>query len=889
MSALTTTIIALSTSVIAVAAVRPAAGQAIRSPLVGSPDSAARVLGAVRTDDEPRIDGRLTDAVWDRAAVATGFTQQKPVPGAPASERTVVRVLFTDDVIYVGARLHDTRPDSVVARLARRDAEVYSDWFYVHIDSEGDGRTAFVFGLNPAGVQRDLLRFDDTRSRADWDAVWDAAATVDSLGWTAELRIPLSQLRFPRAAGGADGERRWGINFTREIARRDETAFWAPIPPTASGFVSLFGELRGLRGIRPAHRLELRPYSAGRIVQAPGSRENPFYRPTDLLGSIGADGKYAVTSDFTLTATINPDFGQVEADPSQVNLTAFELWVPEQRPFFLEGADLFDTGSPTLFYSRRIGRAPQGPPPTDARHTDTPEATSIHAAAKLTGRTASGWSVGFLDAVTGREETRYVSDSGAKLYAAAEPTTNYAVVRVTRDFGRGQRRVGGILTTTHRRLDADRLQFLTTAAYAGGADGSYRFGGGTYRLDGALRFSHVAGTRRAITRVQRSSVHYFQRPDAEHLTLDTTRTSLAGSFATLRLAKIGGSWQWEALGEATSPGFEVNDLGFQSGSDQLLGYVSSQYGLYVPGQHLRRWTVLAATLSRWTLARERVSSLLYLEGNAQLQNFWTVNAWVQREFGGLSPDALRGGPALLLPGMTYAYLRVDGDRRRPMFFGVTGSVRRDDEQGGSELAIAPSLTFRSGARLEFSLRPRFAHFEAASQFVTRRAIADSSYYLFGRLDQRTASLTARLSYTATPTLSVQFYAQPFLSAGTYDALHAVSDPRGARRADRFQYFASAGRPHADAGGQRAFALDVDGDGVQDATVGDPSFNIKELRSNLVVRWEYRRGSTLFVVWQQGRTAWDANGSFDIGRDTRRLFRAPGTNVLLVKASYWLEL
>ncbi|MDQ4080334.1 MAG: carbohydrate binding family 9 domain-containing protein, partial [Gemmatimonadota bacterium] len=464
--------------------------------------TAGRVLAAVRVDQTMSIDGVLDESTWREAEVARDFIQQRPVPGAPASQGTDVRVLYTDEAIYVGATLLDSAPDSIVAQLGRRDTEIYGDWFWVHLDSRDDNRSAFVFGVNAAGVVRDYMRVDDTGIHSEWDAVWGAAVRVGKKGWIVEMRIPLSQLRFARS------HRSWGVNFAREIARREEISYWAPIPPTAPGFVSLFGELHGLRDLEPARQVELRPYVVARVTQAPGDRANPFYRPYDAFSSMGGDVTLGLTSGVTLTATLNPDFGQVEADAAQINLTEQELWLPEQRPFFLDGAELFDTGHPQLFYSRRIGRTPQGALPPDAAYAERPDAATILGAVKMTGKTAGGWSIGVLDAVTAREKVDLVTASREDGSAVVEPLTNYAVARLAREFREGKSGLGLIATAVHRDLDREpAVQFLTSRAFSGGIDGHHRFGKGDYELSASLRASHIDGSTNALTRVQRSSVH----------------------------------------------------------------------------------------------------------------------------------------------------------------------------------------------------------------------------------------------------------------------------------------------------------------------------------------------------------------------------------------------
>ncbi|MBI4541350.1 MAG: carbohydrate binding family 9 domain-containing protein [Gemmatimonadetes bacterium] len=853
--------------------------------------SGPRVLEATRAAGARlTIDGRLDEALWAQAPVASDFIQIQPQAGSPATERTEVRVLYDDEALYVGARLYDSAPDSIVARLARRDDDVYSDWFHVGIDSYYDRRTAFVFGVNPRGARQDLILFNDSQDDLSWDAVWDAAAAIDSLGWTAELRIPLSQLRFSHGSDEPRGGRIWGINFKRDIARRGEESLWAPVFPNSPGLVSLFGDLRGLQGLTPPRRLEILPYSVASATRAPAADGDPFYKPTDLAGTLGADVKYGLGSSLTVTSTFNPDFGQVEADPSVVNLTAFETFFGERRPFFVEGSEIFrfsvEPGDQEelLFYSRRIGRSPQGELPDEAEHAEVPEASTILGAAKLSGKTANGWSIGALNALTAPEHARYVDQRGTEHRVQVEPLTNYAVARIMKDFRQGHSGLGAIVTVVHRDLGED-LRSLRSAAYAGGIDVRHRFGGGNYELQGWLLGSHLRGNADAIERVQRAAGHYFQRPDADHLTFDPTRTSLSGYAANLMLSKMGGGhWRWAAGGLARSPGFEVNDLGFQQAADFGAQFAFVGYDEFRAGTLFRRWNVNLNQWNVWSFGGERVEGGGNVNGGFELVNFWGGYAGVGRQLEALSPWALRGGPAIVQPPRTQGWFGLYTDRRRPVSAELNGNVSFEDETGGGQLALRPELTLRPSTRAQLSVHPSVSWNRNPWQYVADREDGIQPRYVFGRLEQTTVSLTTRLNYTLTPNLSLQLYAQPFISAGDYTRFREIRNPRATRFADRFREY-GAGELGYDPSGERYQVRRPDGSTA--FTFKDPDFNFKQFRSNLVLRWEYRPGSTLFVVWSQGRTAFDRDGSFDFDRDVDRLFGSASANVLLVKLNYWI--
>ena len=855
-----------------------------------------QALNASRTRERIAVDGRLDEVAWRAAPLATGFVQQRPSPGRAASERSEARVLYDGEAVYVAMRLYEARPESVTATLGRRDYDAVSDWAHVLIDSYFDRRTAFRFAINPLGVKQDAMLSGDTEWNEDrgWNAVWDAAAARDSLGWTAEFRIPFTQLRF-RAP--ADGEApRWGIQFIRDVARRNERAVWAPVPPDANGFVSLFGELAGLRGITPPRRLEVVPYAVGSLTRAPAEAGDPLHRRSDPFGALGADVQYGVTSNLTLTATLHPDFGQVEADPSLVNLTGAEAFVAEQRPFFVEGGDIFRTplgGSPWIFgeqhvfYSRRIGRAPQVLVPDDARFDDTPPATTLLGAAKLSGKTPGGWSLGLFDAVTGRERASFVNEDGARGAMTVEPLTNYAMARAVRDFRGGASALGGAFTATTRRLDEGTAPLLRDGAYVGGADARHRLGGNDYQIDAAVRGSYVTGSAAAIARTQRNAVHRFQRPDAPHIAYDTTRTSLSGLSAFVRAQKLGGgAWRWGAGAATLTPGFEANDLGFHQSADAVSGSGWVGYEGFTPSRRVRSWALYHNAWSQWTYGGERRFTGGNLWGRVHLQNNWQVYGELRGSAGGLNTQMLRGGPALAAPRGAGAWAQVISDRRRMVSADVQVDVAHEAEGSGSWLWISPAVTVRPSSGVELTLGPWMSRFVSPWQFVDKPSADDGTHYLVGELRQTTAALTLRASYTFTPDLTVQLYAQPFLSGGAYRGLKEVTAPRARRLADRFRPFAP-GELRAVDGGD-GYEVDRDRDGSADYAFENPDFSVREFQSNAVVRWEYRPGSTLFLVWTQGRDV-DERRPFELPRDARQLFGAAPTNTLLVKFSYWLRM
>jgi hypothetical protein len=843
-------------------------------------------LPAIRIQGEaPRIDGVLDDDAWKLAPVATDFLQLEPNEGEPATERTEVRVLYGDDALYVAFRAHDSSPDSIAAQLTRRDQNSYSDLVHVLIDSYFDRRTAFHFAVNPLGVKHDIYRFDDTEEDSSWDAVWEAATRMDEQGWTAEIRIPYSQLRF-----GNQDPQTWGINFGRGIARRNETSLWSPIRQSDAAVVSRSGELRDLRGLGSPRRVELRPFSMARLARAPGDAANPFHRPNDVFASAGLDLKYGLTNDLTLDVTMNPDFGQVEADPAQVNLTAFETFYPEQRPFFMEGSGIFrfgiglgdgDMGSESLFYSRRIGRPPQGRPNPRGGYAESPDLTTILGAWKLSGKTQGGWSIGLLHAVTAEETARISTEDGADLLEPVEPLTNYGVARVQRDFREGRSAMGFISTATHRQNDVAHELRLRSGAYTGGFDARHRFGShDQFLVDGYLLGSHVRGSPEAMDLTQRAPSRYFQRPDAEHVDYDPTRTSMSGWAGNVGLFKMGGGyWRWGTVAVAKSPGFEANDLGYQREADLLVHAAFLGYNRHTPGKHFRRWNLNTNAWHGWSFGGEHLALGANLNGSFTLPSYWGGFAGVNREFSAFSNGALRGGPLLRREASTNGWFGVSSDERKAVRASWNNNWSKASESGSWSANSSLSVRWRPSGRASISAGPFFSRNVNDAQWV-QRVQDQESHYLFGHMDQKTLGLTGRMDLTFLPDLTLQLYAQPFVSAGAYSEFKQVADPRARTYRDRFAPVDAV----LENGQYRA---DLSGNGVAE-TFRNPDFNVRQFRSTAVVRWEYRPGSILYLVWSQGRSHFLPDGRFQLGESLGDLFRQDSENVVMLKVSYWIS-
>jgi hypothetical protein len=879
--------------------------------------SDAPAAQAVRIDVPITIDGRFDEPVWMTAPPVTEFRQSVPEEGAPVSQPTEVRFLYDDDNLYIGGWMWDD--GEVMTRKARRDAALPDvDVFAVHFDGFHDHRTAFRVATNPSGWIRDEFVVGQRGGgggggpgggpgggqSTSWDPIWETKATVSDRGWFVEIRVPFSQLRYPDIE-----EQTWGLQIERKIRRRGEDNVWAFTPRSQPGGVARYGHLGVLRGLRQGKRLELLPYSSARAEyrdvprSAAASFANPFRTGSDYFGDVGADLKYRLGTNFTLDATVNPDFGQVELDPAVINLTAFETRFDEKRPFFVEGADIFRFGEggggpdAQLLYSRRIGRAPQGAVPGTSAYADVPSATTILGAAKVSGRTSGGWSAALLDAVSDREIAPWVDAGGARARTEIEPLTNHFAGRVRRDLNQGARSFGAIATAVNRELgNADLEARLRASAYAAGVDGHLEFAARSWVLAAKLAGSHVTGSTAAIASTQKSSARYFARPDADHLDFDPAATSLSGFYGTANLEKQTGAWQGDVGVTATSPGFEVNDLGFQSAADRIDFSGSFGWRLPTTTRHFRNLSVNANAGTSLNFGGETLSRDLRLFANATHISQKGVNLRFSRGLETWDDRLTRGGPLMLQPGGWSLNGGFHTDSRQAVQGRAGFNFSRDDG-GGWRRGGNANVTLRLQDIYEIQLGLSLNRSHSPAQYVT--AVADpaaqatfGSRYVFAAIDETTLDGTIRGNVTFTPKLTLELYAQPFVSSGDFLALKELSAPR---TFDFREYGRDAGTIARQSDGR--YRIDPVGDGRSVFYVSDRDFNFRSLRGNAVLRWEWRTGSTLFLVWQQGRSARltpgagdaeGAYGNFDFGRDARALFRIRPENTFLVKLSYWLN-
>lgn len=866
-------------------------------PTLAPADTAPRRLAAFVAASRPSVDGRLSEPTWAPARATSDFRQVDPVDGADPTQRTEVWVAYDDDALYIAARLHDTDPAGIVSRLGRRDASTNSDLFVVAIDSWHDHRTAFRFGVNAAGVLSDNIAVNDAQQGDDsWDPVWDAAVRTDSAGWSVEMRIPFSQLRYH---SGAPSD--WGINFERFVARTGELDRWQWYPNSETGYASRFGHLTDLRqaAVTQARRLEFVPYAVAQGDDDSAiDSANPFRSRRDGRVEFGADLKYGLTSGLTLNGTINPDFGQVEADPAEVNLTVFETYFQERRPFFVEGANLFSFGAgsnggifgaPQLFYSRRIGRPPSGGPPQGAQFADIPEVTRILAAAKVSG-VVNGWSVGLLDAVTDEERARVQLGDGSLARAAVEPRANVGVLSLRRDFNNGRTGFGAMATSLTRSIDDASLDFLRKSAHSAGVDFFHRFGGNQYSISGTASGSVISGSSNAIRRAQLSSARYYQRPDQDYVQVDPDATSLSGYAVSLSGGKDAGRWLIGGDAFAISPGFEINDAGFQNQADRIFTGVRATHRWLRPTKAFRFATWYLNGSQSLNFGGETVSRALFSGFFGQLHNFWSLNVNTMFNAATMSDKSTRGGPLTLIPPQWQVSGSISTDSRRSATASLFGNVTRN-RSGGFINSAGLQVGVRPSAALSVLLAPSVNETHSVAGYVT--SIADpTAVEMYGRryivadLTQRSFDMTVRTDMALSPRLSVQLYAQPFTASVDYSRYKAFARPRTID----FLVYGQDGTStlqHDEA--TRRYALDADGDGpAPAATFGDPNFTLRSFRANLVLRWEYNPGSTLYLAWAHGRSGFSESSAFAPGSSLSDLWGDDQRNRVVLKLSYWFN-
>lgn len=859
------------------------------SALPASAERSSMTANAARIEPHAvELDGRLDDPVWIDAPFVKGFTQRDPAEGDPSQERTEISFLYDDEFLYVGARLYKRNPDDIRATVSRRDRSGNSERIIVTLDTYNNRRTSYSFCVTASGVRVDYYHPRDSEGNREYsyDPVWEASTEQSEHGWTAEMKIPFSQLRFQDV-----DEQVWGLNINRWTPSINEDSYWIYIPKEETGWSSRFGTLQGLSGIRPSRRIELQPYFASDATFTSDFEEgDPFEDGRAFEGRAGADLKVGLGPNLTLEAAFNPDFGQVEADPAEVNLSAFETFFDEKRPFFIEGSQLLRGNGSNFFYSRRIGARPQGD--ADGDFVSRPNNATILGSAKMTGRLSNGLSIGALSAVTSREYADVHTEStNTRSKIKVAPLTTYNVGRLEQEFGENQSTAGLTMTAIARDFgDTQELrEILNDQAYAGGGDWRIRFNGGQYLLGGNLGFSHISGDSTAVLLAQRSSRRYFQRPDADHVDVDSSRTDMSGYASSLWFERNAGDhWLWGLGGSAESPGFEINDVGRLSQGDDIDAWANARYRETKPGSIFRNYSVAAFGNAAWNYGPQRQGLNGSLEWNVGWKNFWASwgGIWYSPRY--KADNWTRGGPLMETLDVYNVWFGTQNNWAKDTNWNMNTNYTRD-ELGTYNYNISGQVSVKPGTRWEISLAPRYSRSSDGRQYITTEERDPGSLrpddtfghrYIFSWINRTTLATTFRLNYSLTPDLSLEVYAEPFVASGHFYDYGELEAP-GAGTLIRY----------GEEGGTDLEILE-DGtrvviDGDEEFELENDDFNFLSFRSNFVLRWEWRRGSTFFFVWQQNRSDFFEQGSRVGGQDLADTFSAEGENFLAAKVTYWI--
>jgi len=840
---------------------------------VNAKASFRRSYYATRTAVKPRIDGKLNDECWSQGVWDGDFVQQVPHQAKAPSQQTEIKVLYDDNNLYFAARCYDKEPGKIRPILGRRDV-LAGDIVGVALDSYHDKRTAYEFNVTAAGQKIDLSHLGSYLWDFNWNAVWEGKSLVGDSLWTVEMRIPFSQIRFTKQDNQV-----WGMHIWRWIDRFQEESEWKLIPIDAPAMVYLFGELRGIEGISHKKNFEIMPYTSAKFV--PDS--NP---EKSLRGGIGIDGKIGITSNFTIDYTINPDFGQVEADPSVLNLTSFETFYEEKRPFFLEGNSILDfkMGDDLLFYSRRIGQAPSYYPNIVPGQTVAmPENTTILSALKLTGKTTKGLSVGVVQSFTARENsTIYTGSTDEKV--AVEPFTSFMVGRLKQELNKGNTVIGGMITSSVRNIRDPQLDFMPGSSYTGGLDLEHNWKNRKYFIDFKGFFSQVNGSKAAITQLQESTAHYFQREDASHLNLDPDRTNLSGFGGKIDGGKRSGKLRISGGLDWRSPGVDLNDIGYLKQADFVKQNLEFSYKVDKPKGILLNYQFGFKQSHVWSFGGENLLDNVAFDSKFRFKNLWISNFTLMRDINRFDTRELRGGPKLFKENITGGNLQVLTNSVKKLSFGVAGTISASEDRISHEKDYIFMAKWQMNNRLSISTQTGYHLGTNDQQYVNTISKPDAHRdYIIGKIDQKTLYTTIRFEYYVSPELSFQYYGSPYASIGKYDNFRRVADASNRDLNQRnlpLTVLATA---------NNVYSMDATGDNVEDFKLKNPDFNFQEFRSNLVGRWEYSPGSTLYLVWTNTRSLYSDNYKSAILDSFGGISSLKAKNVFMVKLNYWFSL
>lgn len=850
------------------------------APKVAKKVYTTKPLGALAS---PVIDGLLTDESWNIVDWTGDYIENLPDENTSPIEQTKFKIVYDKEFIYFAFKCYDKDPKGIVKRLSRRDG-FEGDWIEINISSHNDQLTSFSFAGSAAGVKSDGFISDNGKTwDGNWNPIWYLKTNIDDEGWTAEIKIPLSQLKFSDTP-----DQVWGLQSTRRYFRTEERSVWQRIPLDAPGWVSEFGELRGLVGLSPQRQIEVQPFILSKLETYPQEPGNPFKTGNDFKINGGLDAKIGVTNDLTLNLTINPDFGQVEADPSTIVLDGFQVFFDERRPFFVENKNIFNYSfaddQDNLFYSRRIGRNPNGQPniPNGA-FMSIPNNTTILGAAKFSGKTKNGWSIGILESVTNKEYAK-IQQNDQTHKILVEPLTNYLVARVQKDFNNRNSYFGTAFTATNRNLETDFLNFMHTSAYTAGIDFMHNWKNRKYYFKSYMVASKVLGSQEAITATQRNMTHLFQRTDAGHLFVDPTRTSLTGTGGKLELGKASvGNWRYKGIIIWRSPELELNDIGFLRQADEIKQSAFLSYETLKPFGHFRKITTNLEQLSYFDFEGNYNKMQYTIGSDLVLKNNWSVVVSAIYKPVNYSNSILQGGPRFRYSEEFFKSINITSDTRKKLKYNFAIYDTKGKNNSFSYTEFATGITYQPVNAFTLAFTPSLSSNKNKLQYITQASFNTDARYITANLDQNTLSTSIRLDYNINPNLTIQYYGQPFISRGRYNGFNRVINPTALYYGDRVSLFDS-NQIHFDEA-KNSYQIDEDANGVTDYNIHNPDFAFVQFRSNLVARWEYIPGSEIFLVWSQGITSnGDASENLFTELNAQILGRKP-TNTFLIKMTY----
>lgn len=840
-----------------------------------------RIYTTKKLKKVPVIDGDITDDAWDVVEWSSDFTEKDPDEGTPPTYQTKFKIMYDKKFLYVAIRAYDAEPDKIESRLSRRDGFA-GDRVNIIIDSYHDKRTAFVFTTTAAGVKGEELTSQNGQNWDDsWNPVWYTDAKVDDEGWTAEMKIPFTQLRFGKAK-----EQIWGLNVNRTLFRKQERSLWQRIPNNQAGFISEAGELHGLIDLNPQKQFEVQPFTVTQYDKYPAETGNPFQDGSDFTANAGLDAKIGITNDLTLDLTVNPDFGQVEADPGAIALDGFQIFFREQRPFFVENSNIFDfrigNGRDNLFYSRRIGRNPHNSPSLNpGEYANVPQNTTILSAAKFSGKTRNGLSVGVLESLTANEYATVRQVNGEERREIVEPMSNFFVARVQQDFNERNSFIGGIFTATNRFLHGN-FNALHKAAYSSGIDYQHNWKNREYYIEGNMIFSHVMGSKEAIEKTQRSITRLFQRPGASHVEVDPNRTSLTGTGGRFEFGRAGGQKLRYNTGVIwRSPELELNDVGFLRNTDQVLQFVNVDYLWLVPNETFRNMSVNFEESSEYDFDGNLNRLRFELASNVNWINNERTRVGIGANFSRFNNFFLRGGPRWRSANSRYVFVSFNSDNGKKFSYNSRYTNAHSDEDVFARNRFNIGFNYQPFDAFNVSLNMELEKTKDRSQYVRTRTFGSDNRYVLGTMKNDELSTTLRFTYSINPNMSIQFYGQPFISRGRFSDFKYVNVAAAQRFSDRVNFYV----PNQISLQNGDYLIDEDIDGNVDYSFENPDFNFVQLQTNLVARWEYIPGSELFLVWARGSVG-NANaddGLFDSITD--QVFNAPANDTFLIKLTY----